>query len=84
MNYDREILVNYIILCYIPCMLIYGKVSLFLSYELTKLYSLHYFIYMFYSLTMLARIGDCRRSHHTIKLLFWVSMILIILRIWHV
>ncbi|KHG17490.1 hypothetical protein F383_21847 [Gossypium arboreum] len=44
-NYDHEILVNYIILCYITCMLMYGKVCLFLSYELTKLYSLLCFIF---------------------------------------
>ncbi|KHG29650.1 hypothetical protein F383_01395 [Gossypium arboreum] len=39
---------------------------------------------MFYNVTKLARIGDRQRSHHIIKLLFWVPMILNILRIWHV
>ncbi|KHG02163.1 hypothetical protein F383_24556 [Gossypium arboreum] len=44
-NYDHEIVVDYIILCYITCMLRYGKVCLFLSYKLTKLYSLLRFIF---------------------------------------
>ncbi|KHG18679.1 hypothetical protein F383_24342 [Gossypium arboreum] len=43
-NYDHEIMVNYIILCYITCKLMYGRVCLFLTYVFTKLYSLLYFI----------------------------------------
>ncbi|KHG20982.1 hypothetical protein F383_26772 [Gossypium arboreum] len=39
---------------------------------------------MFYSVTKLARVGDRRRSYHTIKLSFWVSIILNILSEWHV
>ncbi|KHG04634.1 CASP-like protein [Gossypium arboreum] len=36
---------------------------------------------MFYSVTKLGRVGDHQSLHHTIKLLFWVPMILNILRI---
>ncbi|KHG15324.1 Integrin alpha-D [Gossypium arboreum] len=41
-------------------------------------------IMRWYSVTKLARVRGHRRSHHTIKLSFWVSMILNILSIWHV
>ncbi|KHG03046.1 Major capsid [Gossypium arboreum] len=84
MNYDNENMVNYVSLCCITCVLMYGKVSLFLSYELTKLYSLRCFISMFYSVTKLAQIGDSSKIASHYHLSFWVSMISKILRIWHV
>ncbi|KHG26888.1 hypothetical protein F383_05439 [Gossypium arboreum] len=44
-NYDHDNMVNYISLCCVTCMLMFGKVSLFLSYEFTKLYSLLHFYF---------------------------------------
>ncbi|KHG19159.1 hypothetical protein F383_00077 [Gossypium arboreum] len=44
----------------------------------------YYYSEWFISVSKLAWIGDRQRSHHSIKLSFWVSMILNILSVWHV